>query len=92
VTLDAFLTAFATLGYVPADSEAHEPGQEKVALFVSVDGTPTHAARQLSDGRWTSKLGRAEDIEHALRDIEGEIYGAVARVLKRPTAPPSRDT
>ncbi len=89
VTLGACLAAFATLGYVQADSEVLEPDQEKVALFAHADGTPTHAARQLSDGRWTSKLGRGEDIEHDLRDIEGTMYGTVVRVLKRPAAPPS---
>jgi hypothetical protein len=37
----------------------------------------------LVSGRWTSKLGNAEDIEHELRALEGEIYGAVALILKR---------
>jgi hypothetical protein len=87
--LDAFLAAFATLGYYPFDSEMHEPGYEKVALFANPEGVPTHAARQLPDGRWTSKLGRLEDIEHSLRDIEGELYGTVVRVLRRLVLPPS---
>lgn len=42
--------------------------------------------RQLPTGRWTSKLGQAEDIEHDLRALEGEIYRAVALILKRPVA------
>src|SRR5436305_677667 len=45
-TLAAFEDAFATLGYLPCDSEQYEPGYEKVALFASPDGVPTHAARQ----------------------------------------------
>ncbi len=46
-------------------------------------GVPEHAARQLANGRWTSKLGRAEDIEHQLHDLEGEVYGTVALLMKR---------
>lgn len=81
----AFAAAFATLGYVPCSGEELEPGFEKVALFAS--GTsPTHAARQLPNGRWTSKLGTREDIEHDLYAVSGEVYGAVAMVLKRPIA------
>jgi hypothetical protein len=83
-TIAAFRDAFAKLGYeVSADGE-REAGQEKVAVFADPDGCPTHAARQLSDGRWTSKLGRREDIEHGLRDLEGVEYGAVVLFLKRP--------
>ncbi len=87
-TLDAFLTAFATLGYLRCDSDSYEPGYEKVALFATPAGVATHAARQLPGGRWTSKLGLLEDIEHGLRDLEGDLYGTVVRVLKRPTLSP----
>jgi hypothetical protein len=61
-------------------------GYERIALYASADGVPTHAARQLRDGRWTSKLGRCEDIEDQLRDLQGENYGAVVHIMKR--APP----
>jgi hypothetical protein len=87
VTLDAFRDALATRGYAPCQDETHEPGFEKVAIFADAHGTPTHAARQLSTGRWTSKVGFAEDIEHDLRDVEGQIYGTVVLVMKRSLAP-----
>ena len=87
-TLDAFVAAFVSLGYTICEGEAPEKGYEKIALFADAAGRPTHAARQLPGGRWTSKLGRAEDIEHGLRDLEGTIYGAVALVMKR-AAPPA---
>jgi hypothetical protein len=87
-TLDAFRDAFATLGYVVCDDVSLDPGFEKVALFADHEG-PTHAARQLPNGRWTSKLGRAEDVEHDLRDVEGQIYGSVRLVLKRPRPSPT---
>jgi len=45
----------------------------------------THAARQLPDGKWTSKLGQLEDITHGTTDvIEGGDYGEVVQFMKRP--------
>ena len=82
-TLDAFRLAFVTLGYLSCDVEEWEEGYEKVALYVDERGLPTHAARQLPTGRWTSKLGQSEDIEHSLHDVEGELYGRVALILRR---------
>jgi len=82
-TLDAFAAAFASLGYKVCEGESPEAGCEKTALFADADGRPTHASRQLPGGRWTSKLGRAEDIEHGLHDLEGALYGAVVVIMKR---------
>jgi hypothetical protein len=82
-TLEAFCDAFATLGYAVCNDDRLEAGYEKIALF-AVMGTPKHAARQLPSGRWTSKLGEREDIEHALHDLTGMVYGSVVLVLKRP--------
>src|SRR5438132_8524617 len=62
-TLEAFVIAYAAIGYVPCDNSSLEPGFEKVALYASTRGHPKHAARQLSSGAWTSKLGRLDDIE-----------------------------
>jgi hypothetical protein len=84
-TLAAFMAVFALLGYAPCDSEELESGFEKIAIFTQPNGTPTHASRQLPQGRWTSKLGRMEDIEHDLHDISGELYGSVAQIMKRPS-------
>jgi hypothetical protein len=82
VTVDAFWEAFATLGYVVCDDDQLEAGYEKVALF-ALAGAPKHAARQLPSGRWISKLGPSEDIEHRLHDLTGMAYGAVVLVMKR---------
>ena len=44
----------------------------------------THAARQLSSGFWTSKLGEAYDIQHGTpQSIEGGIYGCVYCYMKK---------
>lgn len=83
-TMAAFREAFAALGYSVCDQAQIEPGHEKVALFADASGCPLHAARQLPDGKWTSKLGALEDIEHALHDLEGTEYGGVVLIMRRP--------
>jgi hypothetical protein len=82
-SLRAFVAAFATLDYVPASSADFEEGVEKVALYAR-GGQPTHMARQLPSGRWTSKLGPAIDIEHATLDaVAGGEYGEPIVILAR---------
>ncbi len=82
-SLTAFVAAFSTLGYTPSVSSVLEPGVEKVALYATGQ-TPTHAARQLPNGLWTSKLGPAIDIEHATPDaVAGGVYGEIATILGR---------
>src|SRR5579862_3984018 len=84
LTLNAFAAVFVLFGYTVGGDDSLETGFEKVALFADPNDVPTHASRQLQSGRWTSKLGYAEDIEHDLRALEGEVYGTVALILKRP--------
>lgn len=86
-TIQAFVAAFAALGYTPCPGGAVEPGYEKVALY-ALDGAPTHAARQLPGGRWTSKLGNSFDIDHDFDALDGPVYGAVVLFLRRPAAGP----
>lgn len=84
-SVPSFIQAFATLGYAPVTSGDLEPDVEKVAIYVSSDGIPTHMARQLRDGTWTSKLGALEDINHLeVSGVEGAEYGNVAMFLRRP--------
>ncbi len=84
-TLAAFMAAFATIGFATAANSDFEANVDKIAIYAR-SGLPTHAARQLANGRWTSKLGQAEDIEHELTDLAGTIYGAVAVILARSAA------
>jgi hypothetical protein len=83
-TRAAFVAVFASLGYTICEGDGLETGYEKIALFADADGRPTHAARQLPSGLWSSKLGKAEDIEHRLHDLEGTLYGSVVFIMKRP--------
>jgi hypothetical protein len=82
-TLAAFEEAFESLGYVRGADSSLELGFDKVALY-ALGGAPKHAARQLPSGRWTSKLGELEDVEHTLDGLNGACYGSVVSILKRP--------
>jgi hypothetical protein len=83
-TLEAFTEAFRSLGYEICDNDQHETGVEKVAIYAGSLNEPTHAARQLPTGRWTSKMGQWVDLEHDLEDLSGPEYGSPAVFLKRP--------
>lgn len=86
-TIDAFIQAYATEGYVPCADGSVEAAMEKVAIFgvmIGGDIYPTHAARQLPDGKWTSKLGGLEDVTHdSLNAISGGRYGAAVCYIAR---------
>jgi hypothetical protein len=87
-TIEVFIRAYGTIGYIECEDGSLEPGFEKIAIYaVQETGgglTPTHAAKQLADGRWTSKLGPYEDIEHTLlENVNCPTYGAAVAYLKR---------
>ena len=71
------------LGILIGDGALPKAGFEKIALFALLE-VPKHASRQLPSGRWTSKLGEMEDVEHDLHDLTGMVYGSVVLVMKRP--------
>jgi len=81
-SLSAFVAAFEALGYTVCESEQLESGFAKIALFEH-DGKPSHAARQLESGKWTSKCGQSVDIAHELHELEGALYGRVAIVMAK---------
>jgi len=83
-TLEAFTSAFSLVGYEPCDDGSLEPEYEKIAVF-ALAGSVKHAARQLADGRWTSKIGSNVDISHAdVNGVSGPFYGDVVLFLRRP--------
>jgi len=87
-TLSAYAKAFEAIGYHKCANGNLEEGFEKIAIFAArEDGrfVPTHAARQLPDGRWASKLGKSEDIEHSpLSAVNCPEYGRAVRFMRRP--------
>jgi hypothetical protein len=88
LSLSNLIAAFATRGYEACEDGRVDPGFEKLALYADENGWPTHVARQLPSGAWTSKLGVSEDIEHAgFEALEGPYYGKAVRFLRRPRSP-----
>lgn len=84
LALASVVASLEQLGFVEVQAPSPDPRSECIALLVDGDGDVVHAARLLGNGRWTSKLGQWEDIEHAdLATIEGGDYGKVATYLER---------
>ena len=84
VVPEALLALYLYLGFEVCDSDLPEEGFQKVAIYAK-GSLWTHAARQLDNGSWTSKLGDFEDILHeSPRSLEGEDYGAVRWIMKKP--------
>lgn len=81
-TVEAYVNLYEFLGYIRCDNGDAEYGFTKVAVFAT-GSWPTHAARQLENGNWTSKLGQNIDVEHSIFSIEDGLYGQVAQFLKR---------
>ncbi|SRR6266568_3586791 len=83
-TIDAFIQAYETLGYEICDNSQLESGFHKIAIY-ALSGKPTHAAKQLPSGSWSSKLGQDIDIEHNhIEGICGPAYGSVAVIMRKP--------
>jgi len=89
--LATFVDAYATLGYTPCGNGSFEIGTEKIAIYCASNGEPTHAARQIDSGLWTSKLGQSWDIEHSTPSgVEGPLYGSTTQFLGRSLTDVSR--
>jgi hypothetical protein len=68
-SFEAAVRLFESLGFSRTEDPGHEQGAMKIAVYgKDSEGTAlllwTHAARQLENGRWTSKIGALQDIEH----------------------------
>ena len=107
-TVECFVTTFRSLGYVMCDNSKVERFYDKVALYAIHESKnpqslprsprdfakwePTHMARQLANGSWTSKCGKDEDIEHrtcwglnsyGIRNGAINEYGCAVLYMKR---------
>jgi hypothetical protein len=82
--IEALVSVFGAQGYELCEDGSLEEGFEKVALYADEAGEWTHAARQLANGRWTSKMGDAEDLVHSSPGgVADSIYGHVWHFMKR---------
>lgn len=79
------IAMFTSLGFVECESADLELGFEKVAVYGLSQLLYTHAAILLPTGKWTSKLGAWELIEHDTpEDVAGGVYGDLYQFMKRP--------
>lgn len=86
--IDALKRAFAQIGFEECATGDWEPGYRKVALYVTANDDWSHAAIQVQDGQWQSKLGNSFDIQHKTPQcLEGPAYGTVACFMRSRTAP-----
>jgi hypothetical protein len=87
-SLDSVKAFLERVGFQECATSAVEIGFEKVAIYADRHG-PQHVARQLPNGRWTSKLGAAIDAEHdTLNVLEGGTSGNVVMFMKRKAGSP----
>ena len=86
-TIDAYFQLFESYGYSKCKNGDIEEGFIKIAFFYSTNkyNNPDsfHAARQLSDGQWTSKLGESIDVSHTLNAMSNSNYGEVIQFFKK---------
>lgn len=82
------------MGYERCENATLESGFKKIALYVDNSEQVTHAARQLANGDWTSKLGKLYDIKHPFVEVwydiaygdqvfNTAIYGRLAAILRK---------
>ena len=85
-TIESWQRVFEIHGYRVCESAELEPNTDKVAIY-GTDEEPTHVAKQLESGAWTSKLSRGYDIEHETLELlmgdEADEYGSVVKIMKR---------
>lgn len=85
-TLAAYIEAFRAKGFETCADGSLQDGVEKLAIY-TLNGIPQHAARQLKNGNWTSKMGDFEDIEHPkLSSVGGPAYGDATVYMSRARA------
>ena len=81
--MESLKEAFAGLGYEQCDDSNVEEGYQKVALY-GFQGRFEHAAVQMSNGRWCSKMGQGPIIEHSSPEsLSGGPYGDAAAYMRR---------
>ena len=73
-----------------SDNQVWEDGYLKLAVYLDKNDFPAHFARQLENGKWTSKCGDLIDIEHDdLECLECEEYGSARLFFKRKVIKPA---
>ena len=81
--MESLKEVFAGLEYEQCEDGNVEEGYEKVALY-EVQGRFEHAALQMPNGRWRSKMGAGPVIEHrSPESLSGGMYGNPTVYMRR---------
>ena len=81
--IESLQEVFAGKGYEQCEDSGTEAGYQKVALY-EADNKMQHAAVQMPNGRWRSKMGRGPLIEHRTPEsLSGGIYGEPTVFMRR---------
>lgn len=82
VSLKRYIDYYEKHGFVKCDNQDFEEGWIKIVIYADDKNEFTHVARQLPNGKWTSKLGDWEDIEHESPQVlAGKSYGKPTVVM-----------
>lgn len=76
LSIDRYVQYYEEHGFSKCDNKEPEYGIIKIAIYADEKEEFTHVARQIQGGKWTSKLGDWEDVEHNDLDVlSGQSYG-----------------
>jgi hypothetical protein len=79
IDADEYIQLFNKKGFCETQNRLFEKNKIKIAVYLKKDAFNydfKHVARLLENGKWTSKLGDWEDIEHETpEDLIGASYG-----------------
>jgi hypothetical protein len=63
-TVDRYVALFEYRGYERCAGGEHIVGKDKIVIYADSHGIFEHVAKQLPNGKWTSKIDIREDITH----------------------------
>lgn len=81
-TLEVIVKFFQKINFEVTSDRQRHANFHRIAIYCN-GNSPTHLARQLPDGKWTSKLGESIDISHTLEALEDGSYGKVKVIMAR---------
>lgn len=82
-SIESLKAAYRTEGFVVCEDGSLDAGVEKIAIY-GKNGGFEHAAVQRENGKWASKCGELQDIEHdSLDDVLCDDYGSVVCFMAR---------
>ena len=74
--LEGYINYFISFGFERTEYFEKDNKYTIIALYTKDENQFMHVARLLENGKWTSKIGNWEDIEHTtLNSLSGGAYG-----------------